>query len=127
MARQIVAFARAYETKYQRQPDAKNIPRQWTRTSNQAPLVSDIKVFNSLINMFGQFRYLNEASRLFEMVTLPSLVSWNSIIKIHIQSEMRFLLTKLRLSEYFQSCVDMGHFMLRTQKTAGRHVSRLPT
>ncbi|KVI07812.1 Pentatricopeptide repeat-containing protein, partial [Cynara cardunculus var. scolymus] len=49
-------------------------------------LISQTKVLNSLINMYGKFGYLNEASGLFETIKLPNLVSWNSIIKIHIQS-----------------------------------------
>ncbi|KAI3745757.1 hypothetical protein L6452_08164 [Arctium lappa] len=49
-------------------------------------LISEIKVLNSLINMYGKFGFSNEASGLFEMIKLPNLVSWNSIIKIYIQS-----------------------------------------
>ncbi|KAK9053559.1 hypothetical protein SSX86_024633 [Deinandra increscens subsp. villosa] len=49
-------------------------------------LLSERKVLNSLINMYGKYGCLNAASRLFQMIKLPNLVSWNSIIKIHVQN-----------------------------------------
>ncbi|KAD1826807.1 hypothetical protein R6Q59_006961 [Mikania micrantha] len=49
-------------------------------------LLSERKVLNSFINMYGKYGCLNAASRLFQMIKLPNLVSWNSIIKIHVQN-----------------------------------------
>ncbi|KAI3745762.1 hypothetical protein L6452_08169 [Arctium lappa] len=85
-------------------------------------LISERKVLNSLINMYGKFGYLNEASGLFEMIKLPNLVSWNSIIKIHIRSGlleksiMYFNLMRragiypdqATIVTILQSCGDMG-------------------
>ncbi|CAH1439511.1 unnamed protein product [Lactuca virosa] len=49
-------------------------------------LLSETKVLNSLINMYGKFGHLNTASKLFDTIKSPNLVSWNSIINVHIQS-----------------------------------------
>ncbi|KAK1406647.1 hypothetical protein QVD17_42139 [Tagetes erecta] len=49
-------------------------------------LLSETKVLNSFVNMYGKYGVLNAACRLFQMIKLPNLVSWNSIIKIHVQN-----------------------------------------
>ncbi|KAJ0786325.1 putative tetratricopeptide-like helical domain superfamily [Helianthus annuus] len=49
-------------------------------------LLSERKVVNSLINMYGKHGCLNTASTLFRTIKLPNLVSWNSMIKIHVQN-----------------------------------------
>ncbi|GKB49727.1 pentatricopeptide repeat-containing protein [Tanacetum coccineum] len=41
---------------------------------------------NAFVNMYGSFGCLKVASELFEMIELPNLVSWNSIIKILVQN-----------------------------------------
>ncbi|XP_071700520.1 pentatricopeptide repeat-containing protein At5g40410, mitochondrial [Rutidosis leptorrhynchoides] len=82
----------------------------------------EIKVLNSLINMYGKFGYFKASSVLFEMIKLPNLVSWNSIIKIHIQnglletSMLYFNLMRRALIypdqativTILQGCADMG-------------------
>ncbi|KAI3797025.1 hypothetical protein L1987_39715 [Smallanthus sonchifolius] len=49
-------------------------------------LLSETKVLNSLVNMYGKHGCLNAASTLFQIIKLPNLVSWNSIIKIHVHN-----------------------------------------
>ncbi|KAL6995930.1 hypothetical protein U1Q18_006065 [Sarracenia purpurea var. burkii] len=49
-------------------------------------LLSATKVLNALINMYGKFGYLDLASQLFKAVPMPNLVSWNSVVAIHIQN-----------------------------------------
>ncbi|KAJ0484186.1 putative tetratricopeptide-like helical domain superfamily, DYW domain-containing protein [Helianthus annuus] len=51
-------------------------------------LLSERKVVNSLINMYGKHGCLNVASMLFQTIKLPNLVSWNSMIKIHVQNSV---------------------------------------
>ncbi|PSR99544.1 Pentatricopeptide repeat-containing protein [Actinidia chinensis var. chinensis] len=49
-------------------------------------LLSEIKVVNALINMYGKFGYLELACQLFKAMPMPNLVSWNSVLGIHIQN-----------------------------------------
>ncbi|XP_076932014.1 pentatricopeptide repeat-containing protein At5g40410, mitochondrial-like [Bidens hawaiensis] len=49
-------------------------------------LLSETKVVNSLINVYGKYGCLDAASMMFQRIKLPNLVSWNSIIKIHVQN-----------------------------------------
>ncbi|GAV56689.1 PPR domain-containing protein/PPR_2 domain-containing protein/DYW_deaminase domain-containing protein [Cephalotus follicularis] len=49
-------------------------------------LLSEVKVTNSLINLYGKFRYLDLACLLFEALPFQNRVSWNSIIAIQIQN-----------------------------------------
>ncbi|KAM7265694.1 hypothetical protein ACFE04_003377 [Oxalis oulophora] len=49
-------------------------------------LVSDVKVGNSLIHLYGKLRCLSEARVLFEAMAFRSLVSWNSMIAIYVQN-----------------------------------------
>ncbi|KAM7262491.1 hypothetical protein ACFE04_000174 [Oxalis oulophora] len=49
-------------------------------------LVSDVKVANSLIHLYGKLRCLSEARVLFEVMAFRSLVSWNSMIEIYVQN-----------------------------------------
>ncbi|CAN1315295.1 Pentatricopeptide repeat-containing protein At5g40410, mitochondrial [Linum perenne] len=48
-------------------------------------MLLDLKVANALINMYGKSGYLDAATRLFEAIPVPNLVSWNSIIAVHVQ------------------------------------------
>ncbi|CAN0847798.1 Pentatricopeptide repeat-containing protein At5g40410, mitochondrial [Linum grandiflorum] len=45
----------------------------------------ELKVANALINMYGKSGYLDAATRLFEAIPVPNLVSWNSIIAVLVQ------------------------------------------
>ncbi|CAI9777308.1 unnamed protein product [Fraxinus pennsylvanica] len=47
--------------------------------------IIEIKVVNSLINMYWKLGYLDMARRLFDAVPKTNLVSWNSIIMILVQ------------------------------------------
>ncbi|KAL2468178.1 Pentatricopeptide repeat-containing protein [Forsythia ovata] len=49
-------------------------------------LIIEIKVVNSLINMYGKLGYLDIARRLFDAMPKPNLVSWNSIIMVLVQN-----------------------------------------
>ncbi|GFZ10492.1 tetratricopeptide repeat (TPR)-like superfamily protein [Actinidia rufa] len=49
-------------------------------------LLSEIKVVNALINMYGKFGYLELACQLFKAMPIPNLVSWNSVLGVHIQN-----------------------------------------
>ncbi|XP_058090755.1 pentatricopeptide repeat-containing protein At5g40410, mitochondrial [Magnolia sinica] len=46
----------------------------------------EIKVVNSLINMYGKCESMDAACTLFETMPTRNLVSWNSIIAVHAQS-----------------------------------------
>ncbi|XP_022867313.1 pentatricopeptide repeat-containing protein At5g40410, mitochondrial [Olea europaea var. sylvestris] len=48
-------------------------------------LIVEIKVVNSLINMYGKLGYLDMARQLFDAMPKPNLVSWNSIIIVLVQ------------------------------------------
>ncbi|KAI3724547.1 hypothetical protein L2E82_36328 [Cichorium intybus] len=85
-------------------------------------LSSEIKVSNSLINMYGKFGDLNTASRLFDTIKSPNLVSWNSIINIQIQNGLIdkgiFYFNSMRRAEIYpdqativtilHGCADIG-------------------
>ncbi|XP_077246750.1 tetratricopeptide repeat (TPR)-like superfamily protein [Tasmannia lanceolata] len=47
---------------------------------------SELKVVNSLINMYGKCGSVNTACQLFEIMPVRNLVSWNSIISMHTQN-----------------------------------------
>ncbi|KAK9271026.1 hypothetical protein L1049_026615 [Liquidambar formosana] len=49
-------------------------------------LLSEAKVVNSLINMYGKFGYLDAACQLFEAMPMCNVVSWNSMVAIHSQN-----------------------------------------
>ncbi|KAK2995136.1 hypothetical protein RJ640_020776 [Escallonia rubra] len=49
-------------------------------------LLRESKVVNSLINMYGKFGYLGSACRLFKNMLVPNIVTWNSIIMVHVLS-----------------------------------------
>ncbi|GAB2289266.1 hypothetical protein Dimus_023571 [Dionaea muscipula] len=46
----------------------------------------EIKVANSLINMYGRIGTLDDASRLIQALHMPNLVSWNSILTAYAQN-----------------------------------------
>ncbi|KAL4579035.1 hypothetical protein LXL04_015170 [Taraxacum kok-saghyz] len=85
-------------------------------------LSSELKVSNSLINMYGKFGHFNSASKLFNTIKSPNLVSWNSIINIHIQNgfieESIFYFNSMRRANIYpdqativtilHGCADIG-------------------
>ncbi|KAJ0462847.1 putative tetratricopeptide-like helical domain superfamily, DYW domain-containing protein [Helianthus annuus] len=85
-------------------------------------LLSERKVVNSLINMYGKHGCLNVASALFRTIELPNLVSWNSMIKIHVQNSVLekgvlYFIMMRRVEVYpdqativtiLQCCADIG-------------------
>ncbi|CAK7346089.1 unnamed protein product [Dovyalis caffra] len=48
-------------------------------------MLLEVKVVNALINLYGKCGYLEAACCLFEGMPVQSLVSWNSIIAVHVQ------------------------------------------
>ncbi|CAI0382380.1 unnamed protein product [Linum tenue] len=49
-------------------------------------MLLELRIANVLINMYGKSGYLDGASGLFEAIPIPNLVSWNSIIAVHVQT-----------------------------------------
>ncbi|XP_057974321.1 pentatricopeptide repeat-containing protein At5g40410, mitochondrial [Malania oleifera] len=49
-------------------------------------VLSDTKVANSLINMYGKLGFVDAACVLFEAMPVQNLVSWNSVVAIHRQN-----------------------------------------
>ncbi|THG03368.1 pentatricopeptide repeat-containing protein At5g40410, mitochondrial [Camellia sinensis] len=85
-------------------------------------LLSETKVVNALINMYGKFGYLDLASQLFKAVLVPNVVSWNSVLAIQIQNgfpedgiEVFKLMSRAGLKPdqatvvtLLQGCADLG-------------------
>ncbi|KAA8528790.1 hypothetical protein F0562_036145 [Nyssa sinensis] len=82
----------------------------------------ETKVVNALINMYGKFGHLNLACRLFEAMPTPNLVSWNSVVSVHVQNgfsdEAMDLFKSMRragvkpdqatMVTLLQGCADLG-------------------
>uniref|UniRef100_A0A5B7B3X4 DYW domain-containing protein n=1 Tax=Davidia involucrata TaxID=16924 RepID=A0A5B7B3X4_DAVIN len=85
-------------------------------------LLLETKVVNALINMYGKFGCLDLACRLFEAMPMPNLVSWNSVVAIHVQNgfsdEAMGLFNSMRragikpdqatMVTLLQGCADLG-------------------
>ncbi|KMS95874.1 hypothetical protein BVRB_004140 [Beta vulgaris subsp. vulgaris] len=48
--------------------------------------LSEVKVVNALINMYGKLGMLSAAYSLFRSMKTPNLVSWNSLLVVHAQN-----------------------------------------
>ncbi|OMO75451.1 hypothetical protein COLO4_26066 [Corchorus olitorius] len=85
-------------------------------------ILDEVKVVNALISMYGKSGNLHEASRLFQLMPVPNLVSWNSMIAIYTQNglaeESLEIFTRMRKAEVefdqatmlavIQACEDLG-------------------
>ncbi|XP_010530343.1 PREDICTED: pentatricopeptide repeat-containing protein At5g40410, mitochondrial [Tarenaya hassleriana] len=49
-------------------------------------VLADVKVVNALINFYGKARDLDSACKLFKVMIKKNLVSWNTMIAIHLQN-----------------------------------------
>ncbi|GLT74393.1 hypothetical protein SLA2020_461960 [Shorea laevis] len=49
-------------------------------------MLSEVKIVNAFINLYGKSGHLEAASRLFEAVPLQNLVSWNSVIVVYTEN-----------------------------------------
>ncbi|KAF9602815.1 hypothetical protein IFM89_031675 [Coptis chinensis] len=48
--------------------------------------LSETKVINSLISVYGKFGVVDASCRLFEAMELRNIVSWNSMIVVYVQN-----------------------------------------
>ncbi|KAF8022644.1 hypothetical protein BT93_F0225 [Corymbia citriodora subsp. variegata] len=55
--------------------------------SERLGMLTEVKVVNSLINMYGKCAKLGAACQLFEIMPVRSLVSWNSMIAVYAENE----------------------------------------
>lgn len=51
-------------------------------------MLLETKIVNSLVNMYGKSRFLDEACQLFEAMPVRNIVSWNLMIMIYTQNEL---------------------------------------
>ncbi|KAF5747206.1 pentatricopeptide repeat-containing protein [Tripterygium wilfordii] len=85
-------------------------------------MLTEVKVVNSLVNLYGKCGYVDAACRLFEGMPVQNLVSWNSMIGIHSQNGLSLegmeMFNELRRCSYkpdqatiisvYQACEDLG-------------------
>ncbi|XP_050214111.1 pentatricopeptide repeat-containing protein At5g40410, mitochondrial isoform X2 [Mercurialis annua] len=85
-------------------------------------MLSDVKVNNALINFYGKCGDLDAACKIFKEMTEQNLVSWNSIIAVHVQrgfaaTGLRFFILMRRagivsdqatLVTLLQGCENLG-------------------